>query len=66
MAKNEDFVVRYTNKDIMDKLDQMDNKLGMTIGLSKKAMWAAGTALTLALALLTLLLSHLSAITLLK
>ena len=57
-----DFVVRYTNKDIMDKLEAIDSKLNGSVSLSKKAMWAAGTSITLALALLTLLIAHIGAL----
>lgn len=62
MKRQEEFVVRYTNKDIMDKLESIESKLGSTHGISKKAMWAAGTALTLTLAILGLLLTHLGSI----
>lgn len=44
-----DFVVRYTNKDIMDKLVSIEQKIEHSNSLSKKAMWAAGTALTIAI-----------------
>lgn len=56
--KEDDFVVRYTNKDIMDKLDTIDSKLDATKGLAKKAMWAAGTGITLATLSITLIMTH--------
>lgn len=60
-TKSDDFVVRYTNKDIMDKLDKIESKLSGNVQLSKKAMWAAGTSLTLVIIVLSLLLTHLGA-----
>lgn len=41
-----DFVVRYTNKDIMDKLEAMDSKLDSTRVLAKKAMIYSTGAIT--------------------
>jgi hypothetical protein len=61
-STKEDFVVRYTNKDIMDKLEQIDSKVVGNIQLSKRAMWAGGTAITIALAVLSLLLAHIAAL----
>lgn len=56
MKRNTDFMVKYTNKDIMDKLEHIEQKLEHSNSLSKKAMWAAGTALAMAITAITRLI----------
>lgn len=65
MKKDEDsFTVKYTNKDIMDKLDALDQKIDskfLTVSsISKKAMATAALAAGMLVLVLGFLFSHLS------
>jgi hypothetical protein len=51
------FTVTYTNKDIMDKLNDIETKLEASHSLAHKAIWTAGTAITLCLFVLGVLFS---------
>ena len=58
--KSEDFVVRYSNKDIMDKLDKIDGKIDGVKRLSARAMITATGVGVLAMATLVALLQHMN------
>jgi hypothetical protein len=58
-TKEEDFVVRYTNKDIMSKLDSIETKIDGVRKLSNRAMITATGAGMLVMTLLVALLQHL-------
>lgn len=64
MAKKDDFVVRYTNKDIIEKLDALDKKIDTKIAIassfSKRAMITATGVGILSMAILAALLNHLN------
>jgi hypothetical protein len=55
---NKSFIVEYSNKDIMDKLEHIDNKLSVTQSLARKAQLYASAALGLSIIVLGYLVYH--------
>jgi hypothetical protein len=47
--KDTEFIVQYSTKDIMEKLNSIQDDLRTHKALSIKAMWAAGVAISISL-----------------
>jgi hypothetical protein len=58
MKEDNGFIVKYTNKDIMDKLEVIETKIERSNGKANKALIVSGTALTVTLIVLTILIEH--------